>query len=266
MAFDLADIVPLSVEIRDSANALANAGAIALTITLPDQSTVTPTPANPSTGKYTYDYATTQAGRHTARWVATGANASAFSDAFDVRESTPAYIVSLADAKAHLNMSTTDRDRDEELRRFIEGSTVIIEDKVGPVVVRSYTERHPSGDVLLLRKTPVVSLASVVPWLTSGTTYAVADLKVDTTTGIVERLNGGSFTGGPFGVTYKAGRTVIQANITQASLDLIRINFRSQQGGRSMFDEDGEFNRDYGMFVPVSVMSNLSSQQDYGIA
>jgi len=80
-------------------------------------------------------------------------------------------------------------------------------------------------------------------------------------------LDGGDFSGGPVAVIYKAGRTVIPANITIAALDLIRINFRPQQGGNmSRYDEPGETRADYGMFVPNSVMANLAPQEDVGIA
>lgn len=278
MPYDLGDLVPLSVDVRDSAGVLANAGAITLTITLPDGTATSPSVTNPPsvTGTYVYNFTPTQAGRHIARWVATGANASAFSDAFDVREASPLYIVSLADAKRELNLTTVDAARDEELRTYIEGATVIIESKVGPVVPRTFVERnHPSSDVIQLRRPSPISLTSVEGQMTGGTTYTVGDLDLDPDTGVVRKLDGGRFTGGPFKVTYRAGRAVIPANIVQAAKDLIRINFRPQQGGNlSRYDRggirsadvDGTVNRDYGMFVPHSVMANLAPQQDAGVA
>ena len=73
MAYDLGDVATLAVQIKDSTGTLANAGALAATITLPDGTTTTPTVSNPSTGNYQISYITTQLGRHGIRWVATGA-------------------------------------------------------------------------------------------------------------------------------------------------------------------------------------------------
>ena len=50
MAYDLGDVATLAVQIKDSTGTLANAGALAATITLPDGTTTTPTVSNPSTG------------------------------------------------------------------------------------------------------------------------------------------------------------------------------------------------------------------------
>ena len=123
MAFDFGDLVPLTVQITDAAGAPANPGGITLTITLPDGTTVTLTPTQTGTGLFQVDYAPTMAGRHPYRWVATGANASAYSGVFDVRPADPGYIVSLADAKAHLNKTTGNSPDDEELRGFVEYAT-----------------------------------------------------------------------------------------------------------------------------------------------
>ncbi len=75
--YDLGDVASLAVAITDSAGAAANAGAVVLTVTLPDGTTVTPTVTNAATGSYTASYTPTLPGRHGVRWVATGANASA---------------------------------------------------------------------------------------------------------------------------------------------------------------------------------------------
>ena len=224
-------------EVRDDTGTLGAAGTVTVVVTLPDASTASPSPTTPETGRYTFDLTTTQAGRHTFVVSATGGILGSatrkWSDSFDVRPADPGFIVSLADVKTHLGKtSSTDN---EELRGFMEAATRVVEDDplvgVGPVVVRSFTERHVSGRCLVLHRSPVVSLTSVVPWLTSGTTYAVGDLVVDPTTGIVERKNGGAFTGGPFAVTYRAGRVVVPSNVRLAALDMIRHWWESSQRG-----------------------------------
>lgn len=227
--YDLGDTVGLAATLRDSAGALANASTVVLTITKPDGTTETPSVTNPpaSTGLYTKDYVPAAAGRYVARWTFTTPTA-AYVDTFDVREADPGYIVSLADAKAHLNITSTTHD--EELRRFIESATKTCEFFCGPVVPRTYVERVPSCAWMLLKRTPVVSLTSVVPWRTAGTTYTVGDLVVEEDTGRVERLDGGVFTGGPFRVTYKAGQSVIPSNITEAALIIIAHSWDTQRG------------------------------------
>lgn len=230
MPFDLGAVVPLGTQVKDSSGALANAGAMALTITLPDGTTSSVSPVSPaSTGIYTYDYSTAQAGRHTVRWVATGVNAGAYTDSFDVREAAPPGILSLADAKRHLNLTATTDD--DEVRGWIEAVTAGIEGLCGPVVVRTVTEQHDVRytRLLALRQTPVLALTSVEPVLTGGTSYTVGDLVVDSVTGIVRRLNGSSFLG-PLEVTYTAGRRIVPAAMTAAARIILQHLWRTQQG------------------------------------
>lgn len=118
--YDLGDPVGLSVNIRDALGALANAGAVTLTVTLPDGTTTAPTVTNTATGVYTATYTPTVAGLFGAMWVATGANASAYRDSFTVL-ATEVPLLSLDDVKARLNITTTDND--EELRRVIAAAT-----------------------------------------------------------------------------------------------------------------------------------------------
>src|SRR4029078_8544822 len=136
--FDLGDVVPLRVEIRDTAGALANAGSVAVTVTAPDETSTTPSVGNTSTGVYTATYTPTQIGRHRVRWVATGVNASAFTDVFDVRSGSSIQLFSLTDARAFLHLSKTTND--EELRGWIEAATAAVEAVVGPVVPRTIVE------------------------------------------------------------------------------------------------------------------------------
>jgi hypothetical protein len=246
MPYDLGAVVPLGTTVRDAAGALANAGSMTVTVTLPDGTTTTATVTPAATGTYAHDYATVQAGRHTVRWVATGVNAGAYTDSFDVREAAPPAILSLADAKKHLNKtSTTD---DDEIRSWVESITAGIEGLCGPVVVRSYTERHDfrRATTVCLRRTPALGITSVVPVLTGGTTYAVADLALDGETGIVQRLDGGVLHG-PLQFTYPAGRRIVPAAMTSAARIILQHLWRTQQGpGRPQRGTD-----DYDVSEPV---------------
>jgi len=230
MPFDLGEVVPLGTTVRDAAGDLANAGLMAVTVTLPDGTADIESPVVPtSTGVYAYDYATTQAGRHAVRWVATGINAGAYTDSFDVREASPPAILSLADAKKHL--SKTGTSDDDEIRSWVESITAGIEGLCGPVIVRTVTERHDGRRVPLiaLRHTPVLTVSSVAAILTGGTTYTVSDLDVDTVTGVVQRKDAGTLTG-PLRVTYTAGRRIVPAAMSSAARIILQHLWRTRQG------------------------------------
>ncbi|GHH87816.1 phage gp6-like head-tail connector protein [Streptomyces capitiformicae] len=234
MPFDLGDTVRLAADSKDAGGTLANAATVGLTITLPDGTTATPAVTNPPsvTGQYTVDYTSVQAGRHSVRWVFTTPN-SAYTDSFDVREAISPAILSLADAKAHLNIAATITTHDDELRGWIEAITHLVQQYTGICARGTVVEDHdiqPSGTrVLTLRRTPVISLTSVTAILTGGTSYTIADLDTDTRMGIVRRLDGG-YLYGPLRITYVAGRSVIPANITSAGKIILQHLWRTQYG------------------------------------
>lgn len=137
-------------------------------------------------------------------------------------------VVSLDEVKDHLG-KTTDGD-DGELMEYVEAATSIVEKYIGPVVAQAFIERHSSGRRFVLRRTPILSVTSVVPWLATGATYAVVDLVLDADTGVVERSNGMPFISGPFRVTYQAGRTVVPPNARLAALIIIGHLWETQRG------------------------------------
>ncbi len=233
MPFDLGDPVPLTIQIRDATGTLANATAIALTITLPDGTVANPSVANPpaSTGIYLYDYTPTVAGRYLLRWVATGSNASAYTDAFDVREAAPPLMFSLADAKAVLKISTSTHD--SLIRDLCESTTHCVEYFAGATIRQTYVEVIDGGCVLPLQHSPVLSVVSIVPIHTGGTTYQVADCDVDSPTGIVRRLDAGSFSG-PVRVTYIGGRAVVPSSIRDAGRIILKNLWRIQNGSEGL--------------------------------
>ncbi|MCX5201047.1 hypothetical protein OG897_06170 [Streptomyces sp. NBC_00237] len=248
MPYDLGAVVPLGTTVRDAAGALANAGSMAVTIALPDGTSSTISPVGPvSTGTYAYDYPTVQAGRHTVRWIATGVCAGAYTDSFDVREAMPPGILSLADAKKHLNK--TRPSDDDEIRSWVESITAGIESLCGPVIVRTVVERHDvrRARTLALRTTPVLTLTAVDPLLSSGAVTDVVDLDIDPDTGVVRRLDGGALSG-PVKVTYTAGRRVIPAALTSAARIILQHLWRTQQGpGRPQAGGD-----DYSVSEPIA--------------
>jgi hypothetical protein len=243
---DLGDTLPFRSDLYDKPPAeggvLTNATTAALTITLPDLTELAPAPTiqNPAavTGRYLYDYTTTPttaggggAGRYRGNWLFTmpTGRTTAYVEEFDVRETDPGYLGSLASLKDHLNIPATDTTHDEELRDWSESVTRLVEDRCGPVVQRTYTERHESGWSLWLRHPPVLSLTSVEPWTSIGISHAVTDLRF-TEGGRVERRDATPLWGGPFEVVYRAGRVVTPPNLRDAWKIILKHLWETQRG------------------------------------
>ncbi|HEX4816700.1 MAG TPA: hypothetical protein VFV66_28495 [Nonomuraea sp.] len=235
MSWDLGDQVPLSITITDEAGQLANATSVSLTITLPDGTTHVQNPVAPaSTGVYNYDYETLQAGVHRVRWVATGANASAFADVFDVEPAEGAPFISLADTKTHLH-KLTDED-DEALRWFIGAGCQVIEDRMGHVTPQTVVSDVPARrGVIVLPERPVISVTSVVR-LPGGEVIPQADALAGTDGWTLKNAEGVLLVPawcGAVRVTYRVGRSPLPQNFRLAGLDLIQHLWQGSQHNNS---------------------------------
>lgn len=242
---DLGDVQRITVAVREPGGALTDPDTATLTVSLPDGTTVSPVVSLPpaETGVLVVDYATTQAGRHAFRLVTTGP-ATAYSDVFDVRPADPGFIVSLADAKTHLNIPVSRTSDDEELRSFIEATTAVVERFAGAVLRASHTQTFDGGrDAVVLAHTPVMAVTSVTE---SGTPVATSGYDLDEGSGVMERLSGGFRSRWSAGaanvtVTYTAGRQIIPAHITRAALIILKHMWETQRaagGGRPGLGEE----------------------------
>ncbi|NJP24458.1 hypothetical protein FLW53_09600 [Microbispora sp. SCL1-1] len=238
MAWDLGDVVPLSVTVTNPAGQAEDATAVHLTITLPDGTSETYGPiASTTAGVYDYDYATVQAGRHVARWVATGTNASAYVDAFDVTPIDGGDFISLADAQDHLKLTSTGDE--EKLRGFVAAACQMITDRVGQVapltVVHDVTG---CGRTVVLPARPVIAVTSVEE-LPGLTTIPEADPAAQVDGWALTSAEGVLTLTRPYRavrVTYRAGRNPVPANYRLAALELTAHLWRTSQlntgGGR----------------------------------
>jgi Phage QLRG family, putative DNA packaging. len=165
----------------------------------------------------------------------------------------------LSDVKAHLNISADDTTDDEELRGLILSACAVVEDIVGVVAARTFTETASGGDrYVALERSPVISVTSVTVdgQVVDPGAYTVSP------SGLLAYRSGAW----PDGfrnveVVYIAGRDVPPANVVDATKELIRINWRPQQGGNySAFDGGGS--DDFG--VPASVEASLQGQLRLG--
>ncbi|MEW2635940.1 hypothetical protein AB0903_30960 [Streptomyces sp. NPDC048389] len=231
MPYDLGATARLTAQCRDPDGTATTAATATVTVTLPDSSTATPTATETATpGTYHADYVTEQPGRHTVRWQFTDP-AHAYTDVLDVLEAAPPAILSLADAKQHLNIRSSDDDG--EVRYWNNVTTRAVEFYTGPIVPRSITEEHTvrSAVTVVLLHTPVQEVTAVASLLTGGTAPDVADLAVNGATGEVYRPDGGRLSG-RLRFTYRAGRTTIRENFPAAARIILGHLWRTQRAGR----------------------------------
>lgn len=257
--FDLGDVWNLTRESVGQVGTLENATTVVLTISKPDNTTVTPTIVNPParTGLYRWDYTPTVAGRHTARWLLTFADGTTdgSTETLDVRPADPGGIVSLDAAKRHLSIAKDTSD--VELRGWIAAVTEVIENLVGPCIIRSYdTVITQCGGSWWLPKAPVLSITTVTR-VGYGPAIDPASLYVVPETGEVIQITPYTVSiDGTFAITYKAGRAVIPANIVQAALIVLKHLWETQRGqgvgqGRATLGGEDDILLDPGMLWAV---------------
>lgn len=250
-SYDLGDVVALGITITNSAGTAQNATAVVCTLTLPDGSTVTPSVTNSGAGLYDIAYTPTLSGRHTVRWVATGTNASAFTDEFTVRDLTTLPVVSYDMALSHLNIPVASAN-EEELRRFIDAAQDLAENYVGAVLGRRTIVETYDGqtDVLRLRSPRAISITTVVE---SGTTLDSSQYKLDDTGQRLYRLTTSTISAsssfGAYGywasgvnavtVTYVAGFTVTPPAVQQGVLEILRHLWSTQRGAVNVMNRTG---------------------------
>lgn len=221
---DLGDVYRIRVPVRDPGGTLISPATATLTITLPDGTTDAPAVSLPpdETGIVIVDYPTVQAGRHQFVLTTTGPQ-TAYRDVFDVRQAELHNIVSLKEAKDHLNISS-DGD-DSEIRGFVEAATGVVQFYVGTLFPTEYTEtQQATGDTVVLRHYPVIEITAIE---TIGTGSSVDLSGVDIGEGGVIDLGVSAW--GKLRFTYKAGYTVLPAGITRAALIIIQHMWDTQR-------------------------------------
>ena len=242
-SYDLGDIVPLGITITNAAGAPANATAVVCTVTAPDGTSSTPTVTTSSTGLYDADFTPSQFGRHVVRWVATGTNASAFTDEFSVRDTTHLPVVSYSDVLAHLNIPQASAP-EEELRRFIDAAQDLAENYVGCVLGRqTFTSELYEGntDILRLRNPRAISVTSVYE---RGVLLSSDQYLLDPTGQRLSRVTTTSLGYGALGVwapginsvsvTYVSGFVVTPPAAAQGVLEIIRHLWQTQRGATNV--------------------------------
>lgn len=211
---DLGDVAILDFQTIESGS-YVDATSVTLTIELPDGTDTVLTPARLDVGRYRVRYPTVQSGRHILRWASTGTGQRAHTDVLNVGDTRPTALASLEEFKEHLNL--TDPVEDEELRRYLDAATEVIEHHLGQVVARrTFTEsRHvPRYGRLVLSRTPVLSIEAANT--SDGyLTWDVEHLAANPNTG--EITSAGYGLAGDITITYTAGYRSVPANLVLAA-------------------------------------------------
>ncbi|WP_098010487.1 hypothetical protein [Streptomyces sp. sk226] len=169
-------------------------------------------------------------------------------------------LVTPEDAKAQFDILTSESD--EQLQKYIDALTPVIEHHVGPVEQREFTETiEGRGPTMCLSHIPAVALVKVTPALPSGPDLDLSSLFLDTSKGIVHRQSG-TFTRTLWSVTYTAGREEVPPTIRLAALLLLQHLWRTKNGparGRGTADDFdvSEQLMGYGYAVPNRVLHLL---------
>jgi hypothetical protein len=139
-------------------------------------------------------------------------------------------LLTLDDAKAQLNITTTSND--VELQAYVDAVGPVIEGFIGPVDPREVVEMHRDpGVVLVLRTTPVISVTEIVGLGPSGRSVDAGGLVVDGDTGEVWQASGARWWG-PLRATYQAGRSEVPPTVNLAARMLVQHLWRTQTAAR----------------------------------
>lgn len=272
--YDVGDRVNVSTVVVNAATGLPVNATMTLAVTKPDNSLLTPTPtiSNPSTGAYNADVDTVLAGNHRIKWTAAGAVVGV--DEYQFYAQPLGFrLVSVTDAKNHINKAANYTGDDNELRGFIDTAGEIVDYLAGPTVNRTVVEYHNGDRVQIFPDVwPVVDVTEVVETWPGGPAFILNrlatlasagtgyDYTFDPQTGAVTRRVNSWTRPFPPGIgnvklTYTAGRAQPwPARVRMASLDLISYLWRTSQTGRGAGRPQigaSEMVVDVGTFGPV---------------
>lgn len=267
MTLIVGETIAWAITVTDSAGAAADPGTgPTATVTLPDATSASATVTKTATGAYTATLVSTLAGRYRCTWSASGANSSDFPfvQVADVSAADPRYIISIEDARAALNLATSDRTPDEEIRLYVQAATEIVEDLVGPVLTASVTEKHTGGGYALGLFRKATAITSVTE---DGTALTSGDYSLDPNSGLLWR---GTYPGAgtwsadtTAGITvvYTVGAAVVPPSVILAGRELVRHLYAvGQQPWRQPYGggiEDAMLTTPSGYAVPNRVVQLL---------
>jgi hypothetical protein len=171
-------------------------------------------------------------------------------------------VLTLDEAKAHLNIQgTTD---DAELQTVIDAAEARLSQEVGPLAATEVSRRISGGGwELVLPVTPAMSLVSITPW--AGSALTLADLYLDTVTGLVTFNNPTLFAATYYDVVYDAGRLTCPDDLLFAIKELVRHLWETQRG-TPMTPDDTFDTPSVGYALPNRVMELIAPHRQSAFA
>lgn len=197
-------------------------GTYAVALTRPDGTSFTPPAITgpPVSVEFTPD----QAGRWAVRWTSTVV-AGAYTDVVDVWPQDPRLIISLDDARVALNMPlNTPQSTLEDLRLYCCAATPVIEDLVGPVLVRTVTQTVQKGWSFAALYERAASLVSVVN--ADASVVPASSYTFNQSTGLLTFF---APTSQVVTITYTSGAAIIPQNVRLAAQELVRHLWQVKQ-------------------------------------
>lgn len=280
--------VPLTFTLTDKNNNPVQAASTppVLTVTRPDGTTATPSSGFVGT-QYVAIGPSTQPGHYEVSWVCTDATyPGGYTDSYDVQPTAETSILSLAEAKRALRLSTSDTSEDDFVIEFSRAATNVIEWYCGPVLQQAVTERLPAGGLAIqLSKPPVIGLTAwttippglanagiaipnppspMFPTRVFGVCYPTGQLYADPVLGVVTHTSGLPFYYGEYIWSYQAGRLVIPQCITYGARALLRHLYALERGGQgsaSQASSEDMTETPVGFAVPNRVLEILSPEK-----
>ena len=240
MSTDVGAVYRTTLEVLNASGVPTTPATFVLTVTLPDQTTATPSITTDSAGEFHVDYPMVQEGLHKFGWATTGPITSRvdYENAVAFRS-----VIGLAEAREYLKLQ--DDSQDEILRQIMGAATELAESVVGTCVIRTFTSEQIPGytrSVIRLPHGPLpnnLSVTSITSVWAQGPIWLPAALNVYPNVGTCEPLNMQGFWLGPWLATYTAGRTVIPQRVVLAVKEIIFDLWAPVRGLQSDQQEPG---------------------------
>ena len=199
--------------------------------------------------------------------------------------SEPQLLVDLSDVKEHLNIQPGSRVTDGRLIRLIQSVRPLIENITGPILLQTYEEWHDGGQhfIRVRRRpstgfgtSPVFNLIACSEYrgpieyalaIVQDPTYgSIYSCMADTRGNVYRRSPGGGVIAFPamprsVHVWYQAGQQSVPANVYEATLELLRVNYETTMNvGRGSRTRADEFDSEpsLGFYMPRRVREMLS--------
>lgn len=137
-------------------------------------------------------------------------------------------VLTLPEAKLHLNIAAATTTYDDELTATIAAAEAVITQRVGPLEPTTITTRiTAAGSELALPVTPVISLTTVTN--SGGSSLDAGLFFTDPDAGLVTYLSGTAFGSTAYTVVYQAGRATCPPDLLLAVKELVRHLWESQR-------------------------------------